>query len=56
VEPKKTRGNTTTDFSVSQLLQDDFMLFHAILSKSPLPLQKIGFSGSPALVDAVQQQ
>ena len=33
-----------------------FMLFHAISSRSPLPLQRIGFSGSPALVDAVQQQ
>ena len=57
-EPKWTKGNTTntTDLSVSQGLQDDLMLFHAVSSNSHLPPEKIGFSGSPALVDAVQQQ
>ena len=54
-EPKDTKANTT-DLSDSQLLQDDLMSFHDIPSKSPLPPERIGFSGSPTLVDAVQQQ
>ena len=54
-EPKDRKGNTT-DVSHSQLLQDGFMPFHDISSKSSLPPERIGFSDSPTLVDAVQQQ